>query len=300
MATEPWPQGKVRYVVLLGRPNSGKSTFLNCLLNFHLAPVSPKPQTTRKRLLGILNGKDWQILFLDTPGVYQGKDDLDQAMQSAIRRSLRDADVVILLADPTRPPGGEEDQKVAELAAATRKPVLLVLNKMDISSREQQQITRDFYLGLLPEALVFSACANDLKTLAPIMKAAQAALPDGPFLYPADTMTDTFERQIGVELIRETLLENLQDEVPHATAVVIEKWEEPEHERRIQVVLHVERPSQKAIIIGEDGHMIKHLGRSAERKLEELCGVPVRLRLWIKVTPDWRKNRGLIQEFNQS
>ena len=298
MTTEAWPQGKVGYAVLLGRPNSGKSTFLNTLLGFHLAPVSPKPQTTRKRLMGVLSGKDWQILFLDTPGVYEGKDDLDHTMQSAIRRSLRDADVIILLADPTRSPG-TEDQKVADLAAGNGKPVVLVLNKADLCSRDQQKVTQDFYTGFLPQAPVFSACANDLKTLAPVMKAVQTVLPDGPFLYPADTMTDTFERQIGVELIRETLLENLQDEVPHATAVVIEKWEEPEHERRIQAVLHVERPSQKAILIGEDGHMIKQLGRQAERKLEELLGVPVRLKLWVKVTPDWRKNRGLVKEFSQ-
>lgn len=290
------PVGKVGYVALLGRPNTGKSTFLNTVLNYHLAPVSRKPQTTRKRLLGVYSEDGAQILFLDTPGIHEGGSELDVAMMSAIRHSLQSADVVLCLVDPTRRPGAE-DQLAAKTAAAAAKPVIIGLNKSDLATPEEQAAAEKFWRELIPAGTVLRFCALQLLTLQPVLQALRERLPQGPFLCPPDTLTDAFERVLGTELIREALLENLEEEVPHATAVVIDAWEEDPDRRRIRATLHVEREQQKAILIGAGGQMIKRLRLEARKKLEDLCGMRVELTLWVKVTPDWRRNKGALREF---
>lgn len=291
-----WANGQVGYVALLGRPNAGKSTFLNAVLDFHLAAVSAKPQTTRRQLLGIASGKDFQMLFLDTPGVHKPTDPLGESMLNAIRGALRDADVVVCLVDPTREPGAE-DQLTAELAAKTGKPVLLALNKRDIFSSAQGQASEAFYRQFLPDAITFSICAPDNRTLQQLLAAIKERLPAGPFMYSPDTMTTTYERQIGAELIREVLLSELRDEVPHATAVTIDAWEEGGERRQISATLHVEHNGQKAIIIGEGGRQIKRIRQLACEKLTDLCGAPVFLELWVKVSKDWRKHRTCLRDF---
>jgi len=290
------PSGKVGYVALVGRPNTGKSTFLNTVLNYHLAPVSRKPQTTRQRLLGVYTEDGAQILFLDTPGIHEGGSELDGAMASAIRRSLQEADVVLCLVDPTRPPGAE-DQLAARTAAAAAKPVIIGLNKSDLATAAQQAEAERFWRELIPAGAVLRFCALQLRTLKPVLQALRERLPEGPFLCPPDTLTDAFERVLGTELIREALLENLEEEVPYATAVVIDAWEEEPDRRRIRATLHVERAPQKGILIGAGGQMIKRLRLAARKKLEELCGMRVELTLWVKVTPDWRRNPSALREF---
>lgn len=292
-----WPQGRVGYVALLGRPNTGKSTLLNTLLDFHLAAVSAKPQTTRRQLLGIASGRDYQLLFVDAPGVHEPQDELGEAMLNAVRGALRDADVVVCVTDPTREPGAE-DRLVAELAAKAGKPTLLALNKEDISTGAQRRATEAFYRQVLPAdvpALTVAAVAR--ASLAPLVEAIKERLPEGPFLFPADTLTTAYERQIGAELIREALLEILRDEVPHATAVTIETWDESHEPRHINATLHVERASQKAIIIGERGAQIKHIRQVACDKLKELLDAPVFLELWVKVSKDWRRHQTSLRDF---
>ena len=294
---DDWPRGRVGHVALLGRPNTGKSTLLNALLDFHLAAVSPKPQTTRRQLLGIASGAGYQFLFLDTPGVHEPQDELGEAMLNAVRGALRDADVVVCITDPTREPGAE-DRLVAELGARAGKPVVLLLNKRDVHKPEQRQVTEAFYRQILPsDTLSLAVTALEPRTLEPLVEAIRARLPEGPFLYPADTLTTAFERQIGAELIRETLLDVLRDEVPHATAITIESWDESREERRISATLHVERDSQKAIIIGERGLQIKEIRQIACEKLEALVDAPVFLELWVKVSKDWRRHRTSLRDF---
>ena len=297
-APEEWPVGRVGFVALLGRPNTGKSTLLNTLLDYHLAAVSPRPQTTRRRLLGVYSTTDMQALFLDTPGVHAGDSTLDVAMLEGVRRALRDADAVVLLGDPTRLPGQAEDQQVLELAKACRKPVILAINKRDASNQEQQEAVRTFYgAGLPADTPVVKISALDKGSLGPLLAALRTKLPEGPFLYPADMLTDTLERHVGAELIREVLLDQLSAEIPHAMAVEIEAWKEYDNQREISAVLHVERDSQKRIVIGEGGNMIKRIRVESAKKLAELCGVPVHLDLWVKISADWRKRKERLDEF---
>jgi GTP-binding protein Era len=293
---QAWPRGRVGYVALLGRPNVGKSTFLNTVLGQHLAAVSAQPQTTRRRLLGIHSDAQTQMLFLDAPGVHRPADALGQCMQRAVGRALEQADAVLCLADPTREPGAE-DRLVASQAAALRVPILLALNKCDAAAAAQTVRSEAFYREMLPAVPVFRISALDASTLPPLLAALAQALPEGPFLYPPDQVTDSFERDIGAELIREACLEHLRQEVPHAVAVTIDEWQEDQPPLRIQATIHVERDSQKRIVVGRGGAMVAAIRQSATLRLAALCGLPVQLRLWVRVSPDWRERHGLLSEF---
>ncbi len=300
-ATEPprdsaWPHGRVGYVGLLGRPNAGKSTLLNAVLGQHLAAVSAQPQTTRRRFLGIYSAAGVQMLFLDAPGVHRPANELGQCMERAIARVLEDADVVLCLADPTRTPGAE-DHLVGSRAAAAKAPVVLAVNKCDLAAAAEVTRTEAFYRTYLPATPVYRVCAQDPSSLGPLLECLRLALPEGPFLCHPDEMTDSVERDIGAELIREACLEHLRQEVPHAVAVTVDEWAEFAATVRVQATVHVERDSQKRIVVGRGGAMITAIRAAAERKLAELCGARVSLRLWVKVTPDWRERHGLLREF---
>jgi GTP-binding protein Era len=292
-----WPRGRVGYVALLGRANAGKSTLLNTVLGQHLAAVSPQPQTTRRRLLGIYTDAQAQMLFLDAPGVHRPADELGQCMQRVVERTVAQADAVLCLVDPTREPG-DEDRLVASRAATVRVPVLLALNKCDLASELQSRQAESFYRERLPAAPCFRISALDASSLPPLLVALAQALPEGPFLYPSDQVTDCFERDLGAELIREACLEHLRQEVPHAVAVTVDEWREDRQPLQIQATVHVERDSQKRIVVGRGGAMVAAIRRTATAKLAELCGVPIQLRLWVKVSPDWRERRGLLREFS--
>lgn len=294
-----WPVGKVGYVAILGRPNVGKSTFLNAVTGQRLAAVSAKPQTTRRRWLGILSDAQSQMLFFDTPGVHTPTDALGESMQRAIAGCLRDADVVLCMADPTRAPG-DEDRQVADIASTCSQAAILVLNKCDAASVEETEATARFFAAALGDAPVFHISALRGTGLPELLTALRTALPQGPFLYAPDTTTDAFERQIGAELIREAMLEVLHDELPYASAVVVERWEEKPHRRDIQAVLYVERESQKGIVIGRKGTMLRQIRDRAEPKLADMCGCRVRLRLWVKVARDWRRRKGLLRQMEQT
>lgn len=292
----PWPAGRVGYVALLGRPNVGKSTFLNTVLGQHLAAVSAQPQTTRRRLLGIYCEAKAQVLFLDTPGVHRPANELGQSLQRAVDRAVGEADAVLCLADPTREPG-EEDRAVAARAAALRVPVVLAVNKCDVATAEGVARTEAAYREALPAAPCFRVSALSLASLEPLLAALVQSLPEGPFLYPPDQVTDCYERDIGAELIREACLEHLRQEVPHALAVTVDEWADQREPCRVQATLHVERESQKRIVVGRGGAMVSAIRQAAETRLADLCGGPVQLRLWVKVSPDWRDRPGRLREF---
>ena len=287
--------GRTGYVALLGRPNTGKSTLLNTVLHRHLAAVSPKPQTTRKYLLGIYTDDDSQILFLDAPGIHSGKIAIDEAMDASIRRVMHDADVVVCMVDPTREPGAEDGLAVAA-AVKSKKPVIIAINKNDVATEEQVAASLEFYRKSLPDAPVVRIVALDIEKVQSLLTLIKERLPEGPFLYSEDEMTDVYERDVAAELIRETLLEELKQEVPHCVAVTIDSWKESGNRISIEATLNVEREGHRGIILGQGGSMIKHIRECATTKIAEFCGVRINLRLFVKVVPDWRNRKRFLKD----
>lgn len=287
--------GKTGYVALVGRPNTGKSTLLNTLLGQHLAAVSPKPQTTRRHLLGILTDKDSQILFLDAPGIHKSKIAIDQSMDKSIARVLEDAEIVVCMADPTRE-AGEEDGMAVERVQAAKKPVIIAINKIDVATAEQIEACREYYTSKLPNAQVVQIAAIKSESAQPLLAKLKELLPVGPFLHDEDDVTDVYERDIAAELIRETILEQLKQEVPHSVAVVVDRWNEKEKRISIGATLHIEREGHKAIIIGKGGERIKAIRIAAVKRIAEFVGKFVDLSLFVKVTPDWRSNKRFLNE----
>ncbi|MBP5671135.1 MAG: GTPase Era [Victivallales bacterium] len=287
--------GKTGYVALLGRPNTGKSTLLNTVLHRHLAAVSPKPQTTRKYLLGIYTDDNSQILFLDAPGIHSGKIAIDEAMDASIRRVMHDADVVVCMVDPTREPGAEDGLAVAA-AVKSKKPVIIAINKNDVAKEEQVAASLEFYRKSLPDAPVVRIVALDIDKVQSVLTLIKERLPEGPFLYSDDEMTDVYERDVAAELIRETLLEELKQEVPHCAAVTIDSWKEAGSRISIEATLNVEREGHRGIILGQGGSMIKHIRECSTAKIAEFCGARINLRLFVKVVPDWRNRKRFLKD----
>ncbi|MFA6814810.1 MAG: GTPase Era [Lentisphaeria bacterium] len=293
---DPAQEGITGFVALLGRPNTGKSTLLNTLLGCHLAAVSNKPQTTRKYMLGIFNDKNSQIMFLDSPGVHAGNIAIDEAMAKSVERVMEDADVVVCMIDPTREPGAE-DGMVAQLASKSKKPILLLFNKADLTTPEQQAISSRFYRKYLPDAPDITLIAHNEASAASLIVRLKKMLPHGIFLYDRDEVTNIYERDIAAELIREVLLLELEQEIPHCIAVTIDRWKELKtKEIMVEATLNLEREAHKGIVIGKGGRMIKRLRKMATAKLIELCQCKVTLELFIKIVPNWRKKKQFLKE----
>lgn len=275
-------------VAVVGKPNAGKSTLLNRIIGQKLSITSPKPQSTRERVVGILSTADTQMIVTDTPGLLNPRYALQRAMQAAARRALDDADVIVYLADARDgPPPTLED--AAGLVTAPRAPVLLALNKMDTLLPEQ----RAALAAARPSALPISARTGD--GIDALLRRLTDALPESPFLYPADDIATQPLRFFASECIRETALEQLDDEVPYSVACVIEEFREERHPVYIRAVMHVERESQKRILIGHKGARIRDIGRAARVRIEELVGAAVYLDLWVKVLPNWRRDAGMLR-----
>lgn len=275
---------------LVGRPNVGKSTFLNRILGYHLVAVSDKPQTTRRHWRGIYSDDCTQVIFVDTPGAHEGKTRLNRFMLGEVDRGLADADVILCLCDPSRVPG-EEDELIARRVAAAGKPVFLLLNKSDITTPGQRDMARDFYTPCLGSPAYVGEISGEAGTgLEALLEALRQILPTGPFFYPPDQVTDAFERDIGAELIREAALGLLREEVPHCLAVEIDEWKEQPDELLVRATLYVERESQKAIVVGKGGAMIKALREQGQKLLRQELAQKVKLNLFVKTSPDWRNH----------
>ncbi len=283
-----WPEGHVGYCAILGRPNAGKSTFLNHLLGYHLAAVSDKPQTTRRRWLGIFIDHESQILFLDTPGVHKPVHALGKHMAASINRVIEETDTLLCLADAKRGPGREEEM-VAHHAAQTDKTTFVAVNKSDVASDEEIERTMSFWQARLPQAPQYVISASQGYNCPELVGGIKNALSWGPFLFEPDTITDAMERQIAAEYIREATYTHLHHEIPHATAVTIEHWEENNSARHIYANLHVERAQQRHILLGAKGRMIRNIREYAEDGLSNLWETPVKVHLWVKVSHNWRK-----------
>ena len=278
-------------VTVVGKPNVGKSTLLNRIVGQKLSITSPKPQSTRDRVVGIYTADDSQMVILDTPGLLNPGYLLQQAMRATALRALEEADVIVYLADATEgnPPPLVE---AAELTSAPRAPVITVLNKCDaIPTNRMAQTVAD--AG--SDVVSISALTGD--GIPELMALIARKLPESPFLYPEDDISTQPVRFFAAELVRETVLEQLHDEVPYAVAVQIEEFREGSSPLYIRAVIYVERDSQKAIIIGSKGAQIRSIGEAARKKIEAFLGTRVYLDLWVKVLANWRKNPGSLSRF---
>jgi GTP-binding protein Era len=270
-------------VTVVGKPNAGKSTHLNRLIGEKLSITSEKPQSTRDRIVGILTKDDVQMIVLDTPGLLEPRYALQRSMRATALQALDDADVIIYLADAREgaPPAVTE---AAELDRAPKAPVLTVLNKLDTLTTT----ARDALQQQSPDAIQISALTGDgIDTL---IRKITPHLPESPFLYPEDEIGTQSLRFFASELVRETALEQLDDEVPYSVACGIEEFREDRSPVYIRAVIYVERESQKGILVGHKGARIRELGRESRLKIERLVGQPVFLDLWVKVLPNWRRN----------
>ncbi len=304
---EPLPPGhRAGFVAVVGRPNVGKSTLMNYYLGQKIAIVSPKPQTTRNQLLGILTlptesypDTNAQVIFVDTPGIHNPYHKLGQYLVETAQQAIPDADVIVWLADVTRPPGDEEQLVVDSIKQAQVEakksgdppiPVLLVLNKIDLPAGEQLEGVEKPFLKLYPAThwLLLSATRGDNRD--ELLQLLLEHLPPGPRYFPADQVTDQQTRFIVAELIREAALRTLRQEIPHALAVVVTEFKQ-RHEKLtyISANLILERKSQKQIVIGEKGKSLKKIGQRARPEIEELLETRVYLELWVKVRPKWRR-----------
>jgi len=287
---------KSGFVALLGRPNAGKSTLLNYLLQQKIAAVSPRPQTTRRRQLGILTNDEMQIIFMDTPGVHRAVHKLGEFMNEEALATLQDADVLLWIFDLTEPMN-EDDVILSEAMqkAGRLPPVILVMNKIDLVTPPQAAQRQAEYQRLMPDApaeLISSRRGDGIPAL---LKSVQERLPAGPRYYDEDQVTDLYEREIAVDLIRASALVNLRDEIPHEMAVRLESYEDRSGKAAyIAATLLVNRENHKGIVIGKDGAMLKAIGSDARRQIEELTGRKVFLELHVKVSKNWRDNPELL------
>ena len=285
---------KSGFVALIGRPNVGKSTLLNFLVGQKVAIMSPQPQTTRNKISGIYTDDQEQIVFIDTPGIHKPKNKLDDFMDKSSYSALDEVDVVLFMVEPE--PAGKGDQYIAELLKKIKKPVFLVINKIDKVHPDKLLSIIDSYRNLGDFAEIVPISASQGNNVSELIKTIAKYLPEGPQFYDADQLTDRPEYFIVAELIREQVLKLTHEEVPHATAVVVDRMRDHEGGKlQIEATIYVERPGQKGIIIGKKGQMLKQIGIAARQEIEALLGEKVNLRLWVKVQKNWRSDPAFLK-----
>jgi GTP-binding protein Era len=283
------PDHRSGYVAVVGEPNVGKSTLMNYYLGQKVAIVSPLPQTTRQRLLGILTRPDAQVIFLDTPGIHRPQTKLGEYMVEVARRAVTDADVVLWVVDVSTPPSPAEREIAGWLARVPQ--TILALNKMDLVPEEEVPVRAEAYHELLHEVEWIPISATRGDGCERLLQAIISRLPLGPRYFPEDQVTDLQERFIAAEMIREQALLHLREEVPHAVAVMVEEFKERrEGMLYISATVYVERETQKGILIGKGGQMLKAIGAAARAEIEKAFESKVYLELWVKVRKNWRKD----------
>ena len=286
---------KSGFIAVIGRPNVGKSTLINALIGQKIAIMSDKPQTTRNRILCILTQPDAQIIFLDTPGIHKPKHKLGEYMVKAAEGTLREVDAIFFVVDATEKMGPGEHY-ILERLQATKRPVILVVNKLDLIEKERALPIISGYTEKYSFAGVVPISAKEEMNLDSLLTEAKKYLPEGPQYYPEDMVTDQPERLIVAELIREKALHLTRDEIPHAIAVdVDEMTTRPNDDVYIRATIYVERDSQKGIVIGAKGAMLKEIGALARQDIQNLLGSKVFLDLWVKVKKAWRDRDGILR-----
>ena len=292
------PGHRSGFVAVIGKPNVGKSTLINAYVGQKVAIVSEKPQTTRRRIRGILTRPDAQVIFVDTPGIHSPRHKLGEFMVETAVRSIPDADVVLFMVDVSELPT-DEDRQIAQLIKERcRAPVILVLNKADLlpPQRVEENTEAYFALGDFADWMMISATRGDNRDK--LLEMVIARLPEGPQYYPPEQVTDQMERAIAAELVREQVLRFTHQEVPHAVAVLVDEFRERGPDLTyISATIYVEKGSQKGIIIGEGGKRLKRIGQAAREEIEQLLGTKVYLDLWVKVRKKWRKDEAALKWF---
>ena len=290
-------QHKSGFIAVIGRPNVGKSTLINSLIGQKIAIMSDKPQTTQNRILCILTEPDAQIVFLDTPGIHKPKHKLGEYMVKAAEGTLKEVDAIFFVVDATEKMGPGE-YYILERLQATAKPVILVVNKLDLIEKEQVLPIISHYTDKYPFVGVVPISAKEETNLDALIEEVEKYLPEGPQYYPEDMVTDQPERLIVAELVREKALQLTRDEVPHAIAVDVDEMKARDNgDTYIRVTIYVERDSQKGILIGAKGSMLKKIGKLARADIEMLLGTRVFLDLWVKVKKDWRDRDSVLRGF---
>lgn len=278
---------RTAFIAIVGRPNVGKSTLMNCILGEKVAMVSKKPQTTRTRITGILSKGEDQYVFLDTPGVHKSRTKLGTYMNKSVNAGIGSADAVILIAEAGRS-AGDIERALIEKIKKSGLPAMLVLNKIDLVRREELAESIRSYSELMEFAAVVPTSAASGKNVEEVLEEAEQFLVEGPWMFDGDMITDQPERQIAAEIIREKLLRTLSEEIPHGTAVMVEAFDEEESIIRIRAEIFCEKESHKGIIIGKGGASLKKIGTHAREDMEKFFQKKVFLDLWVKVKEGWR------------
>jgi GTPase len=277
------------FVAVIGRPNAGKSTLLNALVGQKVAIVADKPQTTRTSIQGVATLPEAQIVFLDTPGIHKADSALNKRLMDTVRAALEERDLLLFVADASRP-FGEEDRKAIDIARRGSTPVVLVLNKIDLVKEKARLLP---LIAGYKEAFEFAdyvpVSAARGQGLDELREAIVSRLPEGPAYFPEDHVTDQPERFLAAELVREKVLQLTRQEVPHSVTVTVDKWEETAAITRIYATIRVEREGQKAIVIGREGAMLKRIGTMAREEMQRMFGVKIYLDLHVRIQPGWRE-----------
>ena len=286
---------KAGFVNIIGNPNVGKSTLMNAWMGEKLSIITSKAQTTRHRILGILNGENYQIILSDTPGIIKPAYELQESMMSFVKTALDDADVLVYMVEI-----GEKmlkDEKLFQKITTSKLPLLLLLNKIDTSSQTQLEDQVTYWKEQLPAAEIFPISAKENFNLHTVIERIIELLPESPPFYPKDQFTDKSERFFVNENIREKILLHYKKEIPYSVEVVTEEFLEEEHIIRIRSIIMVERETQKGILIGHKGEAIKRVGTEARKDLEQFFGKKIHLELFVKVQKDWRSNSNQLRRF---
>ena len=288
---------KSGFVAIIGRPNAGKSTLVNTLVGRKVSIVSPRPQTTRNRIQGILNRDDAQIVLIDTPGIHKPDSVLSRQMMDEVQQSLEGIDVLSLIVDSTAD-FGAGDRFAIEWVKRFHGPVFLLLNKIDRIRKELLLPLIDRYRQALDFAEIFPISAFSGQGCAALVEGWLARLPEAPPYFPQDQFTDQPERFLAAEIVREKAILATRDEIPHAVAVLIDSFEETDKLIRIRATMYVEREGQKGILIGKGGEGIKKIGTQARKELESILGAHIFLELFVKVQPNWRQKSALVRQLH--
>lgn len=285
---------KAGFVAIIGYPNAGKSTLMNALVGERLSIITPKAQTTRHRIMGILSGDDYQVVYSDTPGVIDPRYKLQRAMMSAVFSAIDDADIILLV---TEHGNDFRQEEILLKLRMTPTPVIIVINKIDLCDMEKLRADAEKWMASMPQATVLPVSALHAVNLDQVFRAILDKLPESPAFYPKDELTDRSMRFFVAEIIREKILINYAQEVPYSTEVAVDAFTEEERITRITATIYVSRESQKGIILGHHGAAIKKLGTDARKDIEAFLGKHIFLELRVKVARDWREDDRALRRF---
>jgi GTP-binding protein Era len=294
-STAPFASG---FVSILGRPNVGKSTLMNALIGTKIAIVADKPQTTRTGVQGVLTIEEGQIVFLDTPGIHKARSRLNKRMMDSVREALDQRDLLVYVADAAAP-FTTADREALDLVKKSETPVFLVLNKIDLLRDKTALLPLiERYRAAHSFAECFPVSARKQQGLDELRAAILARLPQGPAYFPSDHITDQPERFLAAELIREKIIRETREEVPHSVAVIVDRWDEQPEITRILATIYVEKEGQKGILIGAKGAMLKTVGTRAREEMEQLFGKKIFLELHVRAQHNWRENKAFLNSLD--